>query len=240
MKQVIIGDIHGRSCWKDILAQEQDWDRVIFVGDYVDTHELITPLEQVDNLREIIGFKEDNDDKVILLIGNHDYHYWPGIQERYSGYQHNMRVSFEYEYDTYKRSFQACYIDEHKNIYSHAGLTQKWCQFIGAHPLKNKQLVDYVNDCFISRPVMFQFYRGDRSDYGDDINQGPFWVRPQSLYRDKIDNFQVVGHTMVGQITHPSKSERKGFYNIDCLPKQYLVCIDGEFEIRTNESNIKI
>lgn len=232
MKQIIIGDIHGRTCWRDILSQEQIWDRVIFLGDYVDTHEAITPIEQVENLREIIKFKEDNSDKVVLLIGNHDYHYWPGVQEHYSGYQPQMRSTFEYEFNAYSRKFQVCYIDEYKTIYSHAGLTQKWCQFIGAYPLKNQQLVDYVNDCFISRPIMFQFYWGDRSGCGDNINQGPFWVRPQSLYRDKINNFMVVGHTMVGQIAHPPKSERKGFYAIDCLPKQYLVCIDGRFEIR--------
>lgn len=36
MKTVIVGDIHGRTIWKDILEKEQP-DRVVFLGDYVST-----------------------------------------------------------------------------------------------------------------------------------------------------------------------------------------------------------
>ena len=35
-KTIIIGDIHGRDIWKNIVAQEQA-DRVIFIGDYFDS-----------------------------------------------------------------------------------------------------------------------------------------------------------------------------------------------------------
>lgn len=36
LKTVFIGDVHGRSIWKDIVAQEKA-DRVIFIGDYFDS-----------------------------------------------------------------------------------------------------------------------------------------------------------------------------------------------------------
>ena len=37
MKTIILGDIHGRSNWKDILAAHPDATRVIFMGDYFDS-----------------------------------------------------------------------------------------------------------------------------------------------------------------------------------------------------------
>lgn len=104
MKTIVLGDTHGRTDWKRII--DQSFDRVIFIGDYVDTHESITPIEQIDNLREIIMFKQKYLDEVILLIGNHDYHYWPTISECYSGYQPKMRASFEYEFKEFGELFQ--------------------------------------------------------------------------------------------------------------------------------------
>lgn len=227
MKQISIGDIHGRTVWKDIVAKHPEADRFLFIGDYVDTHESITGLEQVNNLREIIEFKKNNPSKVTLLIGNHDFQYWPGITEQYSGYQPNMHASFEYEFNEYKKLFQMCFEDEHGTIYSHAGLTETFVeQRIGSYSEKN------VNDVWKYKPQSFGFFYGDTSGCGDDIHQGCLWVRPQSLHRDKIDNFQVVGHTQVSKINHPPKSEIKGFYDIDCLAQgMYLSCTDGKFQI---------
>ena len=38
MKIVVLGDIHGLTVWKDIIDEEQP-DQVIFLGDYVSSHE---------------------------------------------------------------------------------------------------------------------------------------------------------------------------------------------------------
>lgn len=70
MKTVVLGDIHGRTIWKDIISKENP-NRVIFLGDYVSTHEGITSKIQISNLLEILEYKENNPDKVILLRGNH-------------------------------------------------------------------------------------------------------------------------------------------------------------------------
>ena len=42
MKIVVLGDIHGLTVWKDIIDKEQP-DQVIFLGDYVSSHEGISP-----------------------------------------------------------------------------------------------------------------------------------------------------------------------------------------------------
>ena len=36
MKTIIIGDIHGRSVWKQIVEKEKDAHQIVFLGDYFD------------------------------------------------------------------------------------------------------------------------------------------------------------------------------------------------------------
>lgn len=69
-RYLVIGDIHGRTIWKDIIEKE-DPDKVIFLGDYVSTHEDISSTQQINNLGDILTYKENNPDKVVLLRGNH-------------------------------------------------------------------------------------------------------------------------------------------------------------------------
>lgn len=236
MRLLVIGDTHGRQAWKQIV--DQPFDKVIFIGDYVDTHEDINPLEQVENLREIIKFKQNNKDKVILLVGNHDYHYWPGIDEHYSGYQPMMRMSFEYEYRKYQHLFQAAYV-KNDIVFSHAGLTETWLNDVGINKPSIDSVVKSVNDLFKHKPYKFGFFWGDTSNCGDNIHQGPFWVRPQSLYRDGISNLQAVGHTTVQKINAP-KSKRQGFYLIDTLGTsgEYLVVEDEKILINSGKVNV--
>lgn len=70
MKILVLGDIHGRDCWTNIVANEP-CDKVIFLGDYVSTHDNITEEQQITNLDRILTYKIANPDKVILLRGNH-------------------------------------------------------------------------------------------------------------------------------------------------------------------------
>ena len=49
-KTIIIGDVHGRDQWKQIVAQEKDADTVIFLGDYFDSFN-ISAVEQMHNLK---------------------------------------------------------------------------------------------------------------------------------------------------------------------------------------------
>ena len=44
MRIIVIGDIHGRTIWKDIVNQE--FDLCVFLGDYVDSHDRISAKQQ--------------------------------------------------------------------------------------------------------------------------------------------------------------------------------------------------
>ena len=70
MKTLVLGDIHGRTIWKDIIEKENP-DKIIFLGDYVSTHEGISSDQQIEELYAILDYKDNNPDKVILLRGNH-------------------------------------------------------------------------------------------------------------------------------------------------------------------------
>jgi len=234
MKQIILGDIHGRDHWKEVINQEKEFDRVIFLGDYFDSFD-IEPIKQLENFYDIVQFKKDNMNKVILLIGNHDYQYWPGTDEKYSGYQPVMRSQFEESLNKNKDILQICFVDEHDTVYVHAGLTLTWLNNVGIGAPSIQSVVRDVNELFVYKPFKFSFYDEDRSHCGDNINQGPFWVRERALYKDGISQLMVVGHTVVDQIDHVNKSIRRGFFMIDRLHgkmKQYLVCNDDKFEIK--------
>lgn len=83
MKINVIGDIHGRTCWKDLIID----DGVnVFVGDYFDPYEDVSHQKLEDNFKEILKLKE-NRPETILLIGNHDAHYIYGEESsRYDFY----------------------------------------------------------------------------------------------------------------------------------------------------------
>ena len=71
---LVCGDIHGRRFWKKPCENIEDYDKVIFLGDYLDPYDFegITVIDAIKNFEEIIEFKKNNVDKVILLLGNHD------------------------------------------------------------------------------------------------------------------------------------------------------------------------
>ncbi len=235
MRTIVLGDTHGRNTWTQVLEKElnneKGVNRIIFLGDYFDTHYDILPLEQLDNFNAICRFKKEHADKfqIILLIGNHDFHYWPGIKERYSGYQSTMRLSFELALKENSKLFQMCYVDELKRVFSHAGFTKSFVK----RKLGNFT-EDGVNDIWFFTPNSFSFFNEDFSGCGDDINQSCIWVRPFSLGQDSIHNLQIIGHTEVNSISSiPSPTKNgKGFIQIDCMERgEYLILEDEKITV---------
>jgi predicted phosphodiesterase len=99
MKKItIIGDLHGRDIWKRIVDENPDSDLYIFVGDYFDSFD-IDILTQMHNFKDIIAFRKDNPDKVITLLGNHDFHYTSSCIGSYSGFNHSTYFNMRSELD---------------------------------------------------------------------------------------------------------------------------------------------
>jgi calcineurin-like phosphoesterase family protein len=192
MKILTIGDVHGRDHWKEIV--EQDFDKVIFIGDYFDSWSI--PFDkQFQNFQDIVEFKKNNVDKVVLLFGNHDYHYMAYTDDRYSGYQteHAPLINAVLAEALSHGYMQMCTVDD-GFLFTHAGVTNTWAKWANIN-LDN--LEGSINKCFLFTPQMFKFmdYQGADGS-GDNIWQSPIWVRPDSLYADMIDGYiQVVGHS---------------------------------------------
>lgn len=230
MKIIAMGDIHGRNNWKQIVNNES-FDKVVFLGDYFDVYDNISFEEMKHNFEDLIEYKRNNLEKVVLLIGNHDYHYMDGVSEKYSRHMgYHKTVLNKLMMDAMKDNLlQICFIYENM-LYVHAGITKTWC---------NKNLdgdLGGINDLFHMDIKVFGFTMGrNRSNYGDDITQSPIWVRPYSLLADKIDGFiQVVGHTGQDKI-----EIGKDVIFIDVLGTsgEYLIWDDFKISVGKNGSN---
>lgn len=80
---IIVPDVHGRTFWRESVyhyLQNTTDVNIIFLGDYVDPYgyEEISREDAFCVLEEIIELKRRYKDRVVLLIGNHDFHYFNG------------------------------------------------------------------------------------------------------------------------------------------------------------------
>lgn len=242
MKTVIFGDIHGRTIWKDILEKENP-DFVIFLGDYVSTHQLITEKQQIDNLEEILKYKESHKGTVRLLRGNHDLEAL-GYDECYPATGKVVKDYMDLNRERFANLTQWIYVpgieanDDPTVIYSHAGITEQWLEKKAWKKAKMNsfQDIDQINDIPIDDWI-FGFSRDDYFDtYGTGMTQPCTWVRPQTLYKYGIEAIHVVGHTTVHHISEPSSENKTQIWFCDCLDNgEYLVNIDGKFEPRKYE-----
>ena len=241
MKLVAIGDIHGRDYWKQIVAQEQDADIFVFVGDYFDSFTVKGP-DQINNFLDIIEFKKQSKVPIILLIGNHDHHYYPGVDDSgTSGYQTLLAPSIKYVVNENKQYLQAAY-QVGEFVFTHAGLSSEWLDD-SIEGWNADNVVEKVNELFQYQPgkIAYRSYKqvGDQvygaQGYGNEAFQGPIWIRPTALMtankktlRKKI--IQVVGHTPQDNIDIEGKATGGRYYFIDTLEYnqgQYLIVTDG-------------
>jgi hypothetical protein len=236
MKIIAIGDSHGRAFWK-LVANTEQYDKFVFIGDYWDSFD-IPYIEQLHNFREICQFKRANPDKVVLLIGNHDFHYMPVAKQfgdRYSGYQHGKGLEIQHELEQNRDILQICYLQDNY-LFTHAGVTTTWIKFadVEARIKEGLRLDETINDVFNYTPNKFLFNGVD--PYGDDVDQSPIWVRPQSLNEDAYGEYvQVVGHTGMRRLpVEPVKFKNNGYgYFIDVLGSNPPTCL----EINTEADN---
>jgi predicted MPP superfamily phosphohydrolase len=233
MKTVILGDIHGRDCWKQIVANEAP-DRVVFIGDYFDSYDDYTAAEQMHNFQEIIDWKKSGQCGVTMLIGNHDYHYMSGVTERYSGYQYGPSFAIQRLLDDNKEHLQMCY-QMGIFVFSHAGISADWLKNNGWN---GEYVSEFINDMWKYKPNAFKFT--GRDPYGDSVESSPIWIRPKSLQNSNYDilrshYIQVVGHTQQNQIDRKGKSTGGRYYYIDTLGTsgEYMIIEDGEIKFNT-------
>lgn len=227
MKILILGDIHGRDCWKSIIEKEQP-DQVIFLGDYVSTHDNISAKKQFENLLEILDYKEKNSDKVILLRGNHDLqHIVEDTWAACSGFFNDVYKKMIKIKDRFFNLTQWVYLIDGTNyLCSHAGVSAEWMEYCG---------IDNINQ-INSMPVdrLFGFLPCKMSDYyGTSPTQPPTWIRPHTLIECGVPGYvHIVGHTRTnGEVVKVQEGDITIFL-CDCLPNHYLTVENNVFNIK--------
>jgi hypothetical protein len=251
MKTVILGDSHGRDLWKQIVEIENDADRIIFLGDYFDSFD-IPGVVQLQNFLDIVEFKKNSDKEVVLLFGNHDYHYMPGFTGYgYSGYQAALAYQFRDAIEQNLEHFQMAYLFNDV-LCSHAGISPEWLEMVFGKPNDEsghnwnidtmdgiKHVVELINDHLKFKPSIFEF--NGFNGYGDDTWQTPIWIRPNSLMKSNKKNpklkkniIQVVGHTQVKDIfasvlASEAAMGNRYFLNDAIETRGYLIHESGEF-----------
>lgn len=231
-KILVLGDIHGRTLWKNIVDLEQP-DLTIFLGDYVSTHDhSVTEQMQIENLEDILQYKESNPDKVIMLRGNHDTQHLGYYWAECSGFFPKVKEYMFSNKERFLKNTQWVHVIDNV-IFSHAGISSKW--------MENSHIDNPLDINKLEPSELFGFTPETVLDvYGESKTQPPTWIRPTSLARCCIDDYdQVVGHTPVKKLSNISNAVlyNRNVFLCDCLGTscEYLIFnpeSEKRFEIR--------
>lgn len=217
MKICSIGDIHGHQKWKEVDPEK--YDKIVFVGDYVDSFS-VTDTDMLANFMDIIEFKKKYADKVVLLLGNHDIQYLFHPEYRCSGFRVTLFPSLTALYKENRSLFQAAY--QHENyIWTHAGISIPW---FNSHAerlklVEEETLADRLNE-ILNTSANFILHEvgairgGGRYDHG-----GITWADRSETRDNYIKGYhQIVGHTPIREIQTFGDVYSSITY-IDCLGK---------------------
>lgn len=258
MKKILsIGDVHGRDTWMwdthgssydfnswkiavengapgdDPFWNElpfREYDKIIFIGDYVDSFDL--PDDTIlRNLQNIIFFKKAAPERVVLLLGNHDIQYFIKGQIC-SGHRPSMHPILTHIFADKECDFKLAHFEKgekgDKWLWTHAGVTEGWYKelrskvFNPNHRLyevyrdyTEEQIAELLNVAFEAREGVI--FNVDPYSGGWDTWAGPLWVRPKMLNSSPLVGVnQIVGHTVMKKIR--VENFGSGFANhfIDC------------------------
>lgn len=185
MRILIIPDVHGRDFWKEPCQHIDEFDKVVFLGDYHDpyTHQVSVKTSRHMLRDELIPFVKKYSDKVICLYGNHDNYIINGDCCRHDNFHYEeiknliseLNPQLIYQVDSY--------------LFSHSGILPEWLDLNGLTLKEIKNLK-------LNHPALEQIstYRGGYDRVGSCI-----WgdVREYNEQDHIPDIYQIFGHTQL-------------------------------------------
>lgn len=216
MKTIVIPDVHGTNTWERQIELVKDVEKIVFLGDYVDSFD--APNFQIlDNFANIIKFKQENPEKVVLLFGNHEMSYlYMDYGFSCSGFRQDIAFDIKDLLTVNIDLFQNAY-QENKVIFTHAGIHDGWFKynFKGDY---SKNIAEQLNNPK-NKSQFLALHDVGRSRGGYKKIGGIFWCDKSELKKPLKGFTQVVGHTPVKkQITYIQK--KSVVYFIDCKNKE--------------------
>lgn len=207
----IIPDVHGREFWKQITPKEETekYEKIIFLGDYLDPYgyEGITKQAAIENFAEIIKFANEDTDKVVLLLGNHDLPYIFSLFDtkcRFDNYNaRQISLMFQKNINLFKLAYEK-EVNGKRYLFSHAGLMKGWMEKY--EKLLPSSSVDDINNLLntsdgIRSLCDISFIRGGYDSFGSIV-----WSDVYEKTENESDcniapyDYQVFGHTQQAKL----------------------------------------
>lgn len=215
MNILVLPDIHGRDFWKKPCENIKEYDKIIFLGDYLDPYDFehITVPTAISNFEEILKFANENKDKVVLLLGNHDMPYYSDTYKNFSiwhcrhssKYHNSIKKLFEENKELFKIAHT-----EDDILFTHAGCTAGWIKTVFTKDYKVTNLDDLVfslNNLLNTKEGLRFLYmvsrdRGGREPWGSCIwadREETWWDWQSSMdvHHSIHDYKQVFGHSLM-------------------------------------------
>lgn len=187
MSYNIIGDIHGRTWWKDLV---KEGCVNIFVGDYFSPYEDISFDDCKNNFLDIVDYKVKYPE-TILLIGNHDADHWrwmdgDPLESTCSRHDFKHEKEIYKLFEDNKSLFQAAYSTENILV-THAGVSVHW---FNKYFYKNAKKID-TNTLILdpeNKGVSLDYAVGDYLDLcnsGDIKNKQPLYEGMLAIFHNR-------------------------------------------------------
>lgn len=229
---IVIPDIHGRVFWKEAVKNREN-EEIVFLGDYLDPYpdEDISPESALKNFKEIIEFKKAHSENVVLLVGNHDLHYFYPSVDAGSRYCRYLSRDIEQLFMDNIKLFQLAYEKElagKRFVFAHSYIHKFWLDDLyGKGRWRKKSIIKRLNKDF--KKTLYGLgcalnnvscYRGGWESYGSMV-----WadIREIALFQNpNIGDYNIFGHT---QLIRPIVTEYKAC--LDCR-RGFLLNDEGE------------
>lgn len=199
MKILVLPDIHGRKFWKEPCKNIKDYDKIIFLGDYMDPYDFenISVPMAISNFEEILKFANENKDKVVLLLGNHDMPYFSDTYKgfsiwhcRHSSKHHKeIKKLFEENKDLFKIAHT-----EDDILFTHAGCVAGWLKtvFTPQYEITNlDDLVFSLNNLLKTKEGLRYLYMVSRDRGGYEPWGSCIWADREETWWDWQSSLDV-------------------------------------------------
>ena len=249
-KILVIPDIHGETFWKEPVQKYlEQVDRIIFLGDYLDPYR--SHLEEYNfdavynNMMEIIDLKQNHNDKVILLKGNHDFHYCSKRAMEIACASRCDKQNwgkFNKIFTEHEGLFKIACLEKVKSVtylFSHAGFTTYWLNMVNAKfwrlsdrdiSVDSPQMINMVNELeydyegqnMLAVIGKYRTILGEKtgSVLWADIEEHSISDAPNAYGLNKV--FHVFGHTRLDG----ERTDMREFENLAMIDSQKCFLID--------------